>query len=147
MICDSILSLASAIRSSRNKLLEQFGLSQSQYDVLRMIYHSPEHACMVSHVADKLGWLTSASSAIGQRLIDTGWLEKNIDPRNRRTTYFRIPADMVPSFEEVERAVHAHDRPWRKPILAALQPFWGGEAAESLSSLGAGEIRLVRSQR
>jgi len=66
------------------QLFKQHDLSESAYNVLRILRHAPAHGLPCLHVADQLVRKTPDITRLTNRLVDRGLLERHRCPDDRR---------------------------------------------------------------
>ncbi|HLY15532.1 MAG TPA: MarR family transcriptional regulator [Candidatus Limnocylindrales bacterium] len=105
------------------------GLTVAQLRAL--IYLRREPGAGLSALADHLGMSLPASSALAQRLVSAGLIDRSDDPAERR----RIRLQLTPSGTEHLATAQAAVRGWLAGELAALTPAEQARLAGGLELL------------
>ncbi|HEY7940522.1 MAG TPA: MarR family transcriptional regulator [Candidatus Limnocylindrales bacterium] len=103
-------------RAMRADVAGQPGTTVPQLRALVYVRRHP--GCSLSAMAEHLGMTPPACSGLAERLVRAGWLERTVDPQERRRVQLRLTAE---GMERVGQA-SMRARAWLIDGLAALTP-------------------------
>lgn len=114
----SILRTATVLEHEANEALRPFGLTHTQYNVLRILQGAGKAGLCGREVADRLIARVPDVSRLLDRMEDVDLIVRERDPDDRRHVTARIAArgkrlvaDATPALEALERRRFRHVRP------------------------------------
>jgi len=132
----SVLRSADLLRRRFAGVLEPFGISNQQYNVLRILRGAGERGLPTLEIADRMVEHSPGITRLIDRLVDHGWADRSRCAEDRRVVYCRITTRGLELLDEVDQPLRAaHDaildnltEDQRVQLIALLDLLRGGEA-------------------
>lgn len=80
----NILVTASWLSSQMNSILKQFGISQAQYNVLRILRGQKCNPCSLGTITERMVDKMSNATRLVEKLRVSGYVTREVCPNNRR---------------------------------------------------------------
>ena len=131
-----VLRTADLLRRRFAGLLEPFGISNQQYNVLRILRGAGERGLPTLEIADRMVEHSPGITRLIDRLVAHGWAHRSRCSEDRRVVYCLITARGIELLEEIDQPLRAaHDGVLanltagkRVELIALLDLLRGGEA-------------------
>jgi len=137
----ALTQVARAYTSAANKLASQYGLSQATAWPAVMIGRMGE-GVRPGTVADMLGLEPSSVVRVIDQLIESGLVERQADPNDRRAKLLRLTKDGQKRVSQIEKALI----PFRRELLEDVSQADLEAALRVFESLTAAIMRYQASQ-
>jgi len=96
-----IKHLYKRIHANANGLLKPYGISHPEYDVLMMMYGTPEQALTPGEVAEAAGEKSANVTRLTDQLCEKGLIRRAADPQDRRKVVLSLEPEGVALIERM----------------------------------------------
>ena len=93
------------------KALKEFGISEPQYNVLRVLKQAGGEPVTVQEILAQMVQASSNVTRIIDKLLQKGLVDRNENPNNRRKMDITITVQGMVLLEKLDQAVHAFHAP------------------------------------
>lgn len=104
----SILFTANLLQHRQKQLLEPFGISGQQYNVLRILRGQKGNCLATYSIKDRMVERNSDASRMVDRLLAAGYVERISCPNDKRSTLVKITSSGLDLLAEIEPQLNAH---------------------------------------
>lgn len=73
-----------------NSILKPFGLTEPQYNVLRVLRPQKDHPVTLSYLHERMVHKSSNTTRLVQKLVEKKWVSRKTNPSNRREVNITI---------------------------------------------------------
>jgi DNA-binding MarR family transcriptional regulator len=87
------------------RLEAEAGMTAVEHDVLWLLANTPDRRVIMSALADRLLMSRSGATRLIDRMVQRGWVDREIDPENRRLTYAVLNGEGVKAVRRSIRVV------------------------------------------
>ena len=119
------------------------GLSMPQFGILMNLHH--RHTCGISDISGHMEISAAAASQLVEKLVQSGLLEREEDPNDRRAKLITLSAR---GQELIATGIEARSR-WVDELITTLTPYEYETVAAALSTLtqAAGRLELKKTEK
>jgi DNA-binding MarR family transcriptional regulator len=82
-------------------------VTAAEHDVLWLLANTPDRRLIMSALADRLLLSRSGATRLIDRMVQRGWVSREIDPLNRRLTYAALTTDGIRAVQRSYRVVRS----------------------------------------
>lgn len=104
----SILFTANQLQNKQKQLLEPFGISGQQYNVLRILRGQKGNCLATYSIKDRMVERNSDASRMVDRLVNAGYVERISCPNDKRSTLVRITDQGLELLSRIEPELEAY---------------------------------------
>jgi DNA-binding MarR family transcriptional regulator len=104
----NIMVTGAWLQSRMNLLLKPFGLSEPQYNVLRILRGQQGQPMNLYEIGDRMVHPTSNVSRIIDKLLEKGWAERSTCSENRRRVDISITQSGLALLDAIHPVLEAH---------------------------------------
>lgn len=90
-----------------SRLEAEAGMTVAEHDVLWFLANTPDRRLIMSALADRMLMTRGGATRLVDRLVQRGWVTREVDERNRRLTYAVLAADGVAAVRRSYRLTRA----------------------------------------
>lgn len=101
----NVLVTASWIGSKMNSNLKNFGISQAQYNVLRILRGQKDGPCSLGTITERMVDKMSNATRLVEKLRQSGYVTREVCPNNRRKVDIAITQDGLDLLTDIEPLV------------------------------------------
>lgn len=102
----NILYTANVMQNKERQTLEPFGLTGSQYNVLRILRGQPTHCLATYSIRERMIERSSDATRIVDRLMKVGLVARHSCPNDKRSTLVQITEKGLALLEEIDQHIH-----------------------------------------
>ena len=127
-----ILVVARQVELLTRRLLQEYGISPPQYNVLRILRGQKGQPLAVQALAQRMIDPSSNTSRIVDRLVDNGWTERRTCPNDRRKADVTITKEGLSLLADLDA-----------PLDSLLNSAFDNIPAETANALNAGLAQVL----
>lgn len=103
----NIMHTASCISVDKSRVLRPLGLSTQQFNVLRILRGIHPTVASMHYIAERMIDQTSNASRIVDKLVDKGWVDRKVCPKDRRQVEVTITEAGLDYVEQASQVMEA----------------------------------------